>query len=483
MIRRVQRTWMDRRRRQVARLALYGSLLLVGGLAWILVSFLGRTVRLQAGEGDWYGKDFASLPEVQLLQQYVRIDTSETTGDEAAGARFLAAQLEAAGIPARVEVLGGKHANVYGFLKGEDPRPLVLHHHIDVQPADPKEWIHPPYEARLDLPWIYGRGVFDMKSIAIAQLMAVLDLKKSGVPLKRSVLFLGTSGEERGSHLGAIWLLRQHPEMVRNFWAVLTEGGVLEARARNDIKWWGVEFAQKRFFDLTLCGDDRAQLEQTRKDLIEWRKIVTVEDLRLTDEARTLFAAYGPTRDDPELRQLLASPERLVTDLAAFRELPPYLQSMLRNEPMPFPVEAAPGGGFRLVVKLHLLPGQELDDATVERLVPSWMTAGLPRTIERPPLALHGSPVDHPALRETMAVMREHYPEAAVGPYLLPWSATDSRFFRRLGVPSYGFSPFLIMSTDTLSVDEENERLGLPGYVEGVEIYRELVRRLVTGRR
>jgi len=474
---------MDRHRRQAARIALYGSLLLVGGLAWGLVTALGRTAQVQSQEGDWYGKDFAAMPEVRLLQEYVRIDTSETTGDEVAGARFLAAQLEAAGIPARVEVLDKKHANVYGFLRGEDPHPLVLHHHIDVQPVDPSEWTHPPFAAQIDPPWIYGRGVFDMKSIAIAQLMAVLDLKKSGVPLKRSVLFLGTSGEERGSHLGALWLLRQHPEMVRNFWAVLTEGGVLEARARDDIKWWGVEFAQKRFFDLTLCSGDRERLEQVRADLLEWRKFVTVEDLRLTGEARTLFAVYGPTRDDRELKKLLAEPEKLVTDLAAFRKLPLYLQSMLRNEPMPFPVEPAPGGGFRLVVKLHLLPGQEPSDAVIERLVPAWLTGNLPRTVERPPIAMHGSPVDHPALRETLEVMREHYPGAAVGPYFLPWSATDSRFFRRGGAPSYGFSPFLIMSTDTLSVDEENERLGLPGYVEGVAIYRELVRRLVTDER
>ena len=75
--------------------------------------------------------------------------------------------------------------------------------------------------------------------------------------------------------------------------------------------------------------------------------------------------------------------------------------------------------------------------------------------------------------------MRDEYPDAPAGPYFLAWTATDARFFRVAGVPTYGFSPFLIMNTDTLQVDRANERFALPGYVEGVELYEELVRRLV----
>ena len=120
----------------------------------------------------------------------------------------------------------------------------------------PRSGSSPPFEARIELPWIYGRGVFDMKSVAIAQMLAMIDLKKSGAPLKRSVLFLATSSEERGSRLGVRHLIQTHPEMVRNFWAVLTEGGVVEARARDDIKFWGTEFAQKRYADLVVCGSE-----------------------------------------------------------------------------------------------------------------------------------------------------------------------------------------------------------------------------------
>lgn len=472
-------TFLDRRRRQAARFALYGSLVLVAAVTIALVQVANRPFQGSELERKWRERDYASLPEVQLLQQYVRIDTTETTGDEIAGARFLAAQLEAAGIPARVEVVGDRKANLYALLEGEDPRPLVLHNHIDVSPVDRTEWGVPPFEGRIETPWIYGRGVFDMKSVAIAQLLAMIDLKKSGVPLKRSVLFLATSSEEQGSRLGVRRLITLEPERVRSFWAVLTEGGVLEARARDDIKYWGTEVGQRRYADLIVCSGDRERLEELAEAIRQWSSIYSTADLRVTPEVKGFLAAYAESRDWKELRGMLAHPEEVVTDLVKFRELPPYVQSMFRNEAVPFEVRESPGGGWELQVKLQLLPGVELEEVR-ERLVPSWMTHGLATVLDEPPTAGHGSPTDHPVFQAIQETLRVTYPEAPTGPFFLPWTATDARFFRAAGVPAYGFSPFLIMSTDTYQVDQANERFSLPGFVDGVEVYRRLLRRLVS---
>ncbi len=59
---------------------------------------------------------------------------------------------------------------------------------------------------------------------------------------------------------------------------------------------------------------------------------------------------------------------------------------------------------------------------------------------------------------------RAAHPEAPVGPYFLPWAATDARFFRGAGLPAYGYSPFVIPVTDTLHVGGANERMALSGY-------------------
>ena len=464
------------RRRQAARIALYSSLVLVGGVTFGLVSLLDRPLKANRAE-EWSRRNYAAMPEVKLLQRYAQIDTSETTGDEMAGAQFLARQFAAAGIPYRIEAVGPKKANLYAWLDGKDRHPLVLHNHLDVSAVDPKEWFSPPFEARIDGPWIYGRGVFDMKSVAIAQMLAMIDLKKSGVPLRHSVLFLATSSEERGSRLGVRRILQLHPEMVRNFWAVLTEGGVVEARSREEIKFWGTEVAQRRYADLIVCDGDREPLEQLRKELKEIGPTET--DLRLTPEAAATLAAYGPTRDRADLRDLITHPEKVMTDVAAYRKLPGYLRSMLRNEAVPFNVEAAPGGGYELLIKFQLLPGEDLA-AVRDKLVPPWLTFGLTTRLDEPDSARGGSPANHPVFLSLQATLHESYPKAPLGPYFLPWTATDSRFFRTLGVPAYGFSPFLIMNTDTLQVDAANERFALPGFVDGVALYSRAVRRLVS---
>jgi acetylornithine deacetylase/succinyl-diaminopimelate desuccinylase-like protein len=467
-------SWLERRRRLASRVALYGSLALVAGMTWLLAA-VGNRTPVQPGQ-EWAKVDYPNLPEVKLLQKYVQTDTSEKTGNEIAGARFLAARLAEAGIASEVEVLGDKHANLYARLDGADPHPLVLHNHIDVESVDPKEWFYPPFSATIVVPWIYGRGTFDMKSVAIAQLAAMIDLKKSGKPLKRSVLFLATSSEEHGSRLGVRWILRQHPELVKSFWAVLSEGGAVEARARDEIKYWGTEAGQKRFVDLHVCSGDRARLDALHKMLVD--RGYTETDLHITPEVRAYLASYGPTRDRPAYREVLEHPEEALADVTRFRELPNYLKSLFRNEAVPFAVQAAPGGGWEMLIKFHLLPGVELADVRDELLPPA-MLHGLAVTLDEPPTSRHGSPLDHPVFQAVLATLKERYPQAPAGPWFLPWTATDSRFFRAAGVPSYGFSPFLIMNTDTLQVDQANERFALPSFADGVSLYRQVVRRLV----
>lgn len=467
----------ERRQRRSARLALYGSLGAVGVL--LAASFLYlRTLQPVREDLAWVGVDYSAYPEVRLLQQYLQIDTSQPDADELAGARFLAVQLEAAGVPYRLERMGGRRANLWAILEGESPEALVLHHHIDTDPVEsPEEWTYPPFSGKIDPPYLYGRGAYDMKGIGIAQLAAFLDLARNGVRPRRSVIFLATGSEEVGSDLGTRWILRTHPELAARFWAFFTEGGVVESLNVEEVKYWGVEFAQRRYVDVILCGPDRERLEALRQELIaEWRE--ENFEIELTPEVAAFLAPYGPTRTRRAYREALADPESLRRDAAAFFDLPVFLRSMFRSDALPFPVEpAAGGGGYRLLVKLHLLPGADFA-AVRQRLLPEWRTHGLTVQVYDEGGADHGSPLHHPAFTAAVEVLRETYPDTPVGPYFLPWTATDARFTRAAGVPSYGFSPFLVYTTDTTRIGQQDERLRLPDFLEGVEVYRRVVERL-----
>ncbi len=465
----------ERKRRTISRIALYSSAIGVAAIAFGFVSLLERPLRRLASE-RLDTRDYLSLPEVVALRRYVQIDTTEATGDELAGARFLAGELEAAGIPAHVERMGPRKANLWAILEGKDPRAIVLHHHIDVENIHPDEdWFAPPFEARVEMPWLYGRGAFDMKSVAIAQLRALIALKKSGKPLRRTVIFLGTSSEETGSDLGVRWLLDERPELVSRFGVVLTEGGFLEARTRDDIKYWGIEIGQKHYVDLVVCGPDREPLDQIH-DFLAAAQGEAV-GLRLLPEVRDYMKLYAPSRDHPWLRGALSDPDAIVNESAIFTKLPRYLKALFRDEALPREVEVDPAGGYRLRIVLHLLRGTAVDES-IARLIPKGLLHGLTWSVSDPTGSNPASPSDSADFLTLRSTLAEGFPQARIGPAILQWTATDARFFRARGISTYGFSPFLILSTDTLQVDNANERMALPGFVDGVELYESVLKRL-----
>lgn len=473
---------IDAALRASARWALWISLVLTAAAALLLQRWMPTSpprellAALAADQSLIAGIDFGALEEVRLLQRYVQIDTSHPDPDEAAGARFLAERLAEAGLKATIEPVGDRQANLWAFLEGESPEAIVLHSHLDVEPAlETEGWKMPPFSATIDGPWMYGRGIYDMKSLAIAQLLAITDLAKRKERPARSVLFLATSGEEVGSELGTRRILADHPELVRRMAVVLTEGGVVEALGPSEVKYWGIEFAQKRFGRIDLTSPDRARLEVLRQEILATGK--GEPQLPLRAPVRAFLEAYAPTRGADFYRRRLADLERTYRDPARFAQLSPFLRSLAIDEVFPFPVEAIGDDEYRIRVYLQLLPGSDAREV-LSALLPESRTA----SVERSPLELLGadaaSPLDHPAYATLVEATREAHPEAVVGPYFLPWTATDARYYRGAGLPTYGYSPFLLPVTDTMNIARANERMALPGFVAGVALYRSVVARL-----
>ncbi len=465
----------ERRLRRAARLALYGALALLAAIGGVLLGW--AWIQIQPGSAPWDLPADRASEEVRLLQEYLRIDTSETTGSIPLGAEWIARQLAACGLEPHVERLGERYANVWAVLEGDERPALVLHNHIDVSdPGDAKAWRHPPFAAALDGPFLYGRGAFDMKSIAVAQLLALRDQAQAPERPRRSVIFLATGSEERGSELGAEWVLARHPELAARFWAVLTEGGVVEPVSVEEIKYWGIEFAQKQYAYGWACSLDRERLERFQEDLREWQRFNPRP--RLHPSVERFLLAYGPSRDRPTRRLILDRLRRQPLDGVFFANQPSYLRSFFLDEIHTFPAEAEPGGGYRMRLVFHLLPGADLAKVREDLLQP-WMTHDLSLTVGPPVGAAVASSLEHEVYRTLETATRAAHHEAEVGPQFLAWSVTDARFFRAAGVPTYGYSPFLFFNLESLRADRANERINVPGYVDGVGLYREVVRQLV----
>ena len=182
---------------------------------------------------------------VDAFVQYLRIDTSNPPGNETDGAKFLQQLLAKEGIESRLLGSDPKRQSLYARLKsGSSEKALVLLHHIDVVPPIVAEWTKPPFSGLQSNGYIWGRGALDIKSLGIAELMAMIELKRRGVPLKRDIIYLAVADEELGGLHGCKEVLEKYPELFANAGFVLNEGGYNETIV-DKVTFWGIETQQK----------------------------------------------------------------------------------------------------------------------------------------------------------------------------------------------------------------------------------------------
>ena len=139
-----------------------------------------------------------------LLSQYIRIDTTNPPGNELGAARMLRERFLADGIPATVwEPMPGRGV-VAARLRGtgKHTKAIVLLSHMDVVPANPKQWQVPPFSGEVKDGDIWGRGAIDDKGPGVIEMMAMLAIKRAGILLNRDVIFIATGDEERAAATG-----------------------------------------------------------------------------------------------------------------------------------------------------------------------------------------------------------------------------------------------------------------------------------------
>ena len=111
---------------------------------------------------------------VELLRALIRFDTSNPPGSERECIEFVGTLLEQAGIEHRYVALETDRPNLVARVPGRGTAPpLLLYGHVDVVPADPHEWTHPPFEGELADGEVWGRGALDMKG-GVAMLVATM---------------------------------------------------------------------------------------------------------------------------------------------------------------------------------------------------------------------------------------------------------------------------------------------------------------------
>jgi len=87
------------------------------------------------------------------------------------------------------------------------------------------------------------------------------------------------------------------------------------------------------------------------------------------------------------------------------------------------------------------------------------------------------SPLDHELVGVIRDVVHEHVEDALIVPSVCV-GFTDSRTFRRLGVPAYGFAPVPATDEERRTVHGHDERVQIESLRLGLQILFGVVRRV-----
>src|SRR4026209_1912278 len=118
---------------------------------------------------------------VAWFQSYLRVDTINPPGNEAAGVQFFKKIFEAEGIPYDTAESAPGRGNIWARLEGGDQPALMLLHHMDVVPANKGSWRSDPLSGEIKDGYVYGRGALDTKSSGILHLAAFVALHRSKI--------------------------------------------------------------------------------------------------------------------------------------------------------------------------------------------------------------------------------------------------------------------------------------------------------------
>ena len=108
-----------------------------------------------------------SLDPIELLSEFVGVDTINPPGNESRAVDFYAKIFEEEGIEYFTGESAPGRGNIWARIKGGDKPALILLQHTDVVPASKDYWETDPMVAEIKDGYLYGRGVIDLSLIHI----------------------------------------------------------------------------------------------------------------------------------------------------------------------------------------------------------------------------------------------------------------------------------------------------------------------------
>ena len=390
---------------------------------------------------------------VELCRELIAIDSSnygDSSGPgERAVAEYVAEKLSEVGLEAAMFESAARRTSLVVRWEGEDPsRPgLLVHGHLDVVPAEARDWAHDPFGGEIVEDYVWGRGAVDMKDMDAMVLATVRQWRREGRRPPRDVVLCFLADEEAGGTLGAHWLVDHHPDQFAGVTEAISEVGgfsfsvgeqrvYLVETAQKGIRWLRL-VAAGRAGHGSMIADDNAVTALAeavaRVGRHDWPLRLTPTVQRFLEEMSDVLGIELNLNDPEPALAKLGGLARIVGATLRNTANPTMLRAGYKHNVIPQTAEA--------FIDCRFLPGLENELlATIDELI----GPDVRREDVVSDIALETS-FDGALVDAMITALQAEDVGARVVPYCLS-GGTDNKSFSLLGIRGFGFAPLRLPS-------------------------------------
>ncbi len=365
---------------------------------------------------------------------------------------------------------------------------IVLSAHMDVVEAKPEDWQRDPFTPVVENGYLFGRGASDTKFDAALALSSVIELRREGYKPRRTIVIEFSGDEETTMKTSEIVADKlRAAELVLN---VDGSGGTLDEKTGKPA-YWSWQGAEKIYADFQLeVTNQGGHSSEPRPENAISELATAVERIgayRFTPELSPLTKAYFERAAAFESDAGLAAAMRAFAanplDTGAVATLRASFVYIGRIGTTCVPTMIDGGHALNALpqratanINCRIFPGHAPKDIMAELEKVADMPQVKFTDVTEGSVATDASPMRADFVNAATKAIRAAYPGVAIIPSQAS-GASDSMWFRRVGVASYGASPSMIKDSDEFA-HGLNERTPLSNIGPGIIYYLSLLKDL-----
>lgn len=429
----------------------------------------------------------------EIYKEMIESKSGFSTGETTSIAKSVAARLKAAGFPDSDIYVGGpidKKFNVVARYHGTGARkPILLLAHTDVVEAKREDWNMDPFQFIEKDGYFYGRGTSDDKAQAAVWVANLIRYKREGFRPDRDLILALTADEEGGGpYNGVDWLLKNKRPLIDAEFC-LNEGGRGESengkRIANDMGLAEKTYADFRFEVRNKGGHSSRPVPDNAIYHLAgalYRLSSYSFPMQLNEVTRAYFGQMAKIEKGALAADLAQAAEGSQEAMKKIAAQNPSMNSMLRTTCVATQLEGghAPNALPQLAaanVNCRIFPDDTVQNvlATLKKVAADDQVIV---TIKQDEGKAPPSPMSPQIMKAFNQVTDTMWPGVITLPSMST-GASDGRYLRESGIPTYGVQGFFLDRTD-VRAHGRDERMLVQSFYEGQTFLYEIVKRLST---